>query len=52
MRLSKTKFEAFKNFLAYEHPVCQICAKAPSIEPHHVKFGCGGQRRSQIDRSM
>ena len=37
MRLSKAEFEAFKNFLAYEHGVCQICAKAPSVEPHHVK---------------
>ena len=39
MRLSKAEFEKFKNFLAYEHPVCQICRQAPSVEPHHVKFG-------------
>ena len=39
MRLSKAEFEKFKSFLAYEHPMCQICGQAPSVEPHHVKFG-------------
>lgn len=39
MRLSKAEFEKFKNFLAYEHPMCQICGQAPSVEAHHVKFG-------------
>lgn len=42
LRLSKAEFEKFKNFLAYEHPMCQICGQAPSVEPHHVKFGCYG----------
>ena len=47
MRLSKAEFEKFKNFLAYEHPMCQICG-AQAVEAHHVIYGCYKDDRKQI----
>lgn len=42
MKLSKAENLKFRQFLAYEHPVCQICGKAPSDDAHHVRYGCYG----------
>ena len=42
MKLSKAENLKFRQFLADEHPVCQICGKAPSDDPHHVRYGCYG----------
>lgn len=42
MKLSRAENLKFRQFLAYEHPVCQICGKAPSDDANHVVFGCYG----------
>lgn len=42
LKLPKAENLKFRQFLAYEYPICQICGKAPSDDAHHVVFGCYG----------
>jgi len=42
MKLSKPALRRYVAWLALEHPICQICNKRPSVDAHHLIFGCYG----------
>ena len=41
-KLSKPALKKYRQWLALEYPLCQICHKQPIADAHHLLFGCYG----------